>query len=163
MRFIVPALLAVAACAPRASDPAPAPRSVLATLPGTEHPPRVSGLTERGSYLVDEDGGRWVVAELVATASGERGLVLEEVVSPGSVATARWRTAAIQRLEARDSLLTIQLGTCALSGSPDRAIVALGTAATKPEVREAWRADTVARRFLRLDSRKVTCTDVSAT
>ena len=162
-----PALLslaALAACSHAAPATSPDPVEPLAAMLGTEHPPRRAGITERSSYLIEEsERGRWVVAELVVQAPAARAVSLDEIITGGTATTARWRTVAIQRVAAADSLLPLHLGTCEVSGRHDRLVVGLGKPSVTVAVRQAWRVDTIGRRFVAIDAATVHCVDLTGT
>jgi hypothetical protein len=159
-RLALIALACTSACASRTARSSPADDDALRALVGVEHPPRHAGVTERTSFLLDDsDHARWVVAEVLVAPARSRGVLLDLVITPGAPDRVRYRTVAVQAIEPSDSLLPLYFGTCTLEGRADRTVVAVG-ATGGGAIRQAWRADTSARKFERVDARGVRCTEV---
>lgn len=159
-RLALIVIAGTAACGARTTRTAPSPDDALGALVGVEHPPRHANVAERSSFLLDEsERGRWVVAEVIVAPDRTRGVLLDEVIAPGTPRQVRYRTVAVQPIAPSDSLLPIYLGTCSLAGAGDRTIIAVGAADGGP-IRHAWRADTAARKFARIKHERVTCTEL---
>ena len=131
---------------------------------GLRHPPLPAGTTHLAGYLLSRGAGVGYAVAHLQQADREL-LLLNRPVGRDSTGEVRWETVEAVALPERDSSLVLALGTCGLGEAPvlDIEIIALVRPdqgkPVWPDVRAAWRADSVSGHFVSVPTDRIRCLD----